>query len=136
MAEAIRVEGLTEFVRDLKRIDDELPKTLRVALNQVAGVVVDYAVPRVPSRSGRARRSVKARSLRDAVRIIGGGPRTPYYPWLDFGGRVGRARSIVRPFRKEGRYIYEGYYRNRPKFAEMLEAALLNTARAAGVEVD
>ncbi|HKX46589.1 MAG TPA: HK97 gp10 family phage protein [Planctomycetota bacterium] len=136
MAEAIRVEGLSEFARNLKSIDAELPKMLRVALNDVADLVVDDATPRIPRRSGRAARSVRARSTRTAVRIVGGGARVPYYPWLDFGGRVGRGGSIRRPFLKDGRYIYDSYYRNKPRFAELLEAKLIDTARAAGVEVD
>lgn len=137
MPEPIRVEGLREFAGNLKRLDSDMPKVLRVGLNEVADLIVKQAVPRIPSRSGRARRSVKARSTRTAVRVVGGSAsRAPYYPWLDFGGRVGRGGSVRRPFLKEGRYLYRAYYDNRSRFAEMLEGVLVDVARQAGVEVD
>lgn len=136
MAEPIRIDGLAEFSRNLRKLDRELPKGLRIALNEAANVIVGYAQPRVPRRSGRAARSIKARSTRTAVRVQGGGARVPYYPWLDFGGRVGRKRSINRPFKKEGRYIYAGYHAKKTEFSSVLERALLQVAASAGVEVD
>jgi hypothetical protein len=59
----------------------------------------------------------------------------PYYPWLDFGGRVGRSRSVVRPYLKQGRYIYRAYFANRDRFAQLLEDTLVDVARQAGLEV-
>lgn len=135
MTEPIRVEGLREFSRNLKKLDADLPKALRIALNEAADVVVKGARPKVPRKSGRAAASVKARSTRTAVRVVGGGNRVPYYPWLDFGGRVGRNKSVRRPFLKEGRYIYASYFANTDEFTKVLEAALLDVARQAGVEV-
>lgn len=136
MAEPIRVEGLSEFARNLKKLDADLPKTLRTALNEAADVVVNYARPRIPKMSGRAARSLRARSTRTEVRVSAGGNRAPYYPWLDFGGRVGRNKSVRRPFLKDGRYIYKGYFARKTEFGEALEGALLKTAAAAGVEVE
>ena len=136
MTDAIKIDGLREFQRDLKKLDSDLPKALRVALNEAAEVVVSYARPRIPRVSGRAAASVKAKSTRTAVRVSGGGNRVPYFPFLDFGGRVGRRRSVRRPFLKEGRYIYAAYFSNQKEFAEVLEKALLNVAKQAGVEVD
>lgn len=136
MAEPIQIKGLAEFSRNLRKLDSDLPKALRLAMNEAANVIVDYAQPRVPRRSGRAARSIKARSTRTAVRIQGGGARVPYYPWLDFGGRVGRKRSINRPFMKEGRYIYAGFHAKRATFEQVLVESLIKTARSAGVEVD
>jgi hypothetical protein len=137
VTDPIKVEGLAEFNRNLKKLDSDLPKALRVALNEAAGVVVGYARPRVAKRSGRAAASVKARSTRTAVRVVAGGARVSYYPWLDFGGRVGKGRSVSRPFLKEGRYIYAGYFKSRAsgEFQEVLTAALLRVAAQAGVEV-
>lgn len=135
MTEPIRVEGLREFSRNLKKLDADLPKALRIALNEAADVVVKGARPKVPRKSGRAAASIKARSTRTAVRVVGGGNRVPYYPWLDFGGRVGRNKSVRRPFLKEGRYIYASYFANTDEFTKVLESALLDVARQAGVEV-
>lgn len=137
-ADPISITGLRKFSRDLKKIDNDLPKTLRVALNEAADVVVSDARPRVPRRSGRAQRSIKARSTRTAVRVSGGGSRAPYYPWLDFGGRVGKARSIRRPFLKDGRFIYRAYFDAavRDRFSTVLEKSLIKVAESAGVEVE
>lgn len=136
MAEAIRVEGLAEFSRNLKRLDAELPKALRIALNDAADVVVGHARPRIPRRRGRARASLRVASTRTRVRVRAGGKRAPHYPWLDFGGRVGRNRSVKRPFLREGRYLYKSYFDKRADIGAVLERALLRVAAEAGIEVD
>jgi hypothetical protein len=135
MPDPIKVEGLREFSQSLKRLDSDMPKVLRLGLNSVADVVVNEARPRVASRSGKARRSVKAKSTRTAVRVAGGGARVPYYPWLDWGGKVGRGGSVVRPYLKQGRYIYRAYFGNRDRFGQLLEDVLVDVARQAGLEV-
>jgi hypothetical protein len=140
----ITVEGLAQFSRNLKKIDNDLPKALRVALNQGSGLVVDFAHRNMPARSGRARRSVKAISTRTEARVKGGGTRAPYYPWLDFGGRVGRGRtgkgtgSVHRRFVRDGRYIYGGYYKVKGsgELERVLTKALLDVVESAGIEVD
>jgi hypothetical protein len=134
MADAIRIEGLNEFVRALKKLDSDLPKVLRVAFNDAGQTIITEARSKVPARSGRARASVRAQSTPKAFRITGGSKRVPYYPWLDFGGITpigGR-----RPFIKDGRYIYASYFKHRDETAVLLEKALTDAARAAGVEVD
>lgn len=137
MADPIQIEGLKEFSRNLKKLDADLPKALRVGFNAAADIVVTDARSGVPSgKTGKARRSVKARSTRTAARVVGGGRSAPYYPWLDFGGRVGRKKSIRRPFLSDGRYIYRAFYDNQQRFADALEAALLDVVRQAGIEVD
>jgi hypothetical protein len=137
MAEPIKIEGLNRFVRDLKTIDAELPKMVRKAFNTSTDLVVDDARPRIPRRSGRARGSVRSRSTQTFARITGGGAKAPHYPWLDFGGRVGRRGSIRRPFLTEGRYIYRSYYdlRARGEFERVMVAELLRVVRSAGIEV-
>lgn len=134
----IKVEGLKEFSKALKQADKELPKQLRIALNDVSGLVVDDAVPGVPKRSGRAARSLKAQSTRTKARVAGGGGRVPYYPWLDFGGSVGPGGGVKRQFRKRGRYLYKSYFKLRDsgEFTKALELALSKVASKAGLVVD
>ena len=133
---AIRIDGLNQFVRSLRQIDKDLPKTLRVGFNQAAQIVVDWARPKVPSRTGRAAKSIRVQSTRTAVRVVEGSKAAPYMPWLDYGGKVGRKHSVARPFMKGGRYLYPGLSANRDKVREAVEAALIEAARSAGVEVD
>jgi hypothetical protein len=135
VADPIKIDGLSQFRANLKTLDRELPKALRLAFNAAADIVVDDAKPRVPSRSGRARGTVKAKSTQSYSRVSGGGNKAPYYPWLDFGGKVGRNRSVARPFIKDGRYIYHAYYANRNRYVEVLEASLVKVAEQAGIEV-
>lgn len=135
MSEPIKVEGLREFNRALKKMDSDLPKAVRLAFNEAADLIVQDARPNVPVRSGRARSTVKARSTRTAARVVGGGNRAPYYPWLDFGGRVGRRKSVRRPFLKDGRYIYAAYDRRKGEFIDVMAQKLVDLAEGAGIEV-
>lgn len=137
MAEPIKIEGLNEFVRNLKKIDRDLPKMVRVAFNESADVVVADARPRVAKRSGRARGSVRSRSTQRFARVSGGGGRAPHYPWLDFGGRVGRRGTVRRPFLKEGRYIYRSYHDAvaSGEFERVMVKALLEVVESADIEV-
>lgn len=136
MTDAIKIDGLAEFTKNLKKLDSDLPKALRLAFNGAADLVVTDARQRIPTKTGKAKASVKARSTQTASRVVGGSARVPYYPWLDFGGRVGKGGSIKRPFLKEGRYVYNAYFKNRAKYAELVESSLLDVARQAGIEVD
>lgn len=138
MVEPIRITGLKEFTRNLKKMNSELPKAVRVANNSAADIVVGYAKPRVPfgpNRAGHASRSIKAKSTRTAVRVSAGGKKQPYYAWLDFGGKVGINRSIDRRFIKGGRYLYPGFTENRDQVQAELTAALIAVAKDAGIEV-
>lgn len=136
MIQPIRVEGLAEFNKALRKIDSDLPKLIRTAGNDAATVVVDWARPRVPRKTGRAARSLRVASTRTASRVRAGGARVQYYPWLDFGGRVGRNRSVARPFHREGRYLWKGLAVNQEKFQQVLSSALNDVVRSAGLEVD
>jgi hypothetical protein len=132
----IDIKGLREFQRALKQMDADLPKQIRVAFNSAAAIVVDWAQPRIPRRSGAAAASLKARSGQREARIAAGGRRAPYYPWLDFGGRVGRNKSVERKFYTEGRYIYVGVREQRKEIVESMSTSLTALARTAGLEVD
>lgn len=136
MAEVIKIDGWAEFNRNLRRMDTDLPKMLRLVANEAADIVVDWAAPRVPTKTGRAAGSLKAKSTRTEARVQGGSRSAPYYPWLDFGGRVGRKRSVAREFVKEGRYIYAGLAANNDAVHMALIGGLLRVAEAAGIEVD
>lgn len=136
MVAKIQVTGLREFQRQLRDMDAGLPKQLRLALNEAAQEIIDYAQPRIPRRTGRAAASLKARSSQRVARIGVGGRRAPYYPWLDFGGegRV-KGRPVKREFIKSGRYVYKGLEVRRDRVTEIMSAALTQLARDAGLEV-
>ena len=133
VAEPIRIEGLAQFLRAVKAADADLPKAVRLAGNSAAEIVVRVAKPRVPVRSGRAAGTVRARSTQSEARISAGGARAPYYPWLDFGGRVGRNNSVSRPFLKRGRYVWAAYADNVPQVQEAMTEGLVEVAQRAGL---
>jgi hypothetical protein len=129
----ITVSGLNEFRRKLKDMDGALPKQLRMVLNESADVIVGDARPRVPRRSGRAQGTVRARSTQSKARVTGGGRKAPYYPWLDFGGRI--PRGPRRPFLTRGRFIYHAYFSHRDEFRGRMQDGIIKLARDAGVEI-
>ena len=102
----MQVRGLRELRGALRDIEKSLGPELRKGLNEVAEIVLDTARPLVPTRSGKARTSLKAGSTEKAVQIKAGGTKAPYWAWLDFGGKVGRSKSVRRRFEPEGRFIY------------------------------
>lgn len=135
-ASRIEVTGLREFQANLRKMDSDLPKMLRVALNEASQLVIDYAQPRMPHKSGRAAASLKARSSQREARVALGGRRAPYAPWLDFGGQGKRkGRPPARPFMREGRYVYRGLAVKRAEVIDLMSSALADVARGAGLDV-
>jgi hypothetical protein len=135
LVEPIKIKGLSEFNKALRQMDSDLPKALREANNKAADIVAGWARSRVPTRTGHAAGTVKAKSTRTESRVSGGSKKYPYYPWLDFGGKVGRRRSVSRPFIKAGRFIYPGYAENAGQVQDVLLAALIEVGRDAGLDV-
>jgi len=133
----IRLDGMKEFQRALRDMDRGLPKQVRLILNEATALVIDYARPRIPSVSGRAKGSVKARSSQREARVAIGGSRAPYMPWLDFGGEGKRkGRPPARPFIKKGRYLYPGLEATRDEVTAKMSEGLVALGRSAGLEVE
>lgn len=132
----IKVVGLNEFRKGLRTLDRDLPKGVRLALNDAANMLIDATRPKIPRRTGAAAASLRAQSTQTTARVAVGGPKAPYYPWLDFGGRTGRKHSVVRPFYKAGRYIYPTLAEQQDKIQAAMLAALTKLAESSGVEVD
>lgn len=131
----IEVEGLREFQRSLRQMDADLPKQIRVVLNASGEIVIKYARPMIPSKSGAARASMKLRSSQREARLAAGGRRAPYYPWLDFGGAVGPNDSVTRPFVKIGRYVYPTLRDHNAEIQEAMSEGLQRLATDAGLEM-
>lgn len=130
----VEVEGLADFRRSLRSVGSDATKALRIALNSVADLIIGEARKDIPKRSGKAAASLKAASSGATIRIRVGGKKAPYYPWLDFGGKTGRDKSVVRRFYSEGRYLYPTLRKESDRFDERLETALQGVAADAGLE--
>jgi hypothetical protein len=109
---------------------------MRPVLNEVAQIVVNVARRRIPVVTGAARNSVRVASTGTKVRVQAGGSRAPYYPWLDYGGRVGRNRSVARPWDPGGRYLYPAYGSQRANILALLDKRVTALIEAKGLAVD
>ena len=90
-------------------------KALQVRFKSVASMVASAIAGEVPKLTGTAAGTVRARATTTGASIIAGGPKAPYYPWLDFGGTTGRGHEPGHPgtgaiknrtFITEGRYMF------------------------------
>lgn len=132
----VQIHGLAEVRRGLRLIDPELQKEFRVEMKGVAEIIAADARSRVPSRSGKAAASIRARSGGNTVFIRAGGARVPYYGWLDFGGTLkptGRRRNTIRrPKVQGGRFIYPAIEAKQTVLIQRAEQAFDKAKRKAG----
>ena len=107
---------------------------MRRALNEGSAVIVDNTPPWMPSKTGKARRSVRATSTQTSAKVTEGGARAAYVPWLDFGGKRFRDR-VGRAVRRKGRFIFTTYGKRKDQVNDVLQGALVEMVRGAGFEV-
>lgn len=134
VAARVEVRGLRELSGAFRQIDVNLQRQLKTELMAVAQMVAGRAAAKVPKVSGAAAASITPRSSVRGAGIAFGGTRAPYYPWLDFGGRVGRRKSIYRDMIQGGRYVYPAIGESRDDIEEGVEEAVNKAAKAAGFE--
>jgi hypothetical protein len=132
--ETIRVTGVAELARAFRKVDSDLPKKLKARFLDIAESVASVARDKMPSRTGAAQASLKARSSPRGGAIAFGGTAAPYEPWLDFGGRVGRGRSIERERVPGGRYLYPALAEKRNDTIDAVNLAIKEVAEGAGFD--
>lgn len=130
----LEVHGLGDLQKALRQMDKEAPKELAAGLAEATEIVLQAARPLVPHRSGAAQGSMKVRKQQRGATLAVGGTKAPYFPWLDFGGAVGRNRSVRRPFIPSGRYVYPTLKAKRPEVEAKVDEVLAKMARRAGFE--
>ncbi len=132
----VRVTGWREVRARLNNLGGQLPKAARAATKDAARLVVVDAKSRVslgPGRGGHARSSVRSAATKSGMTVRGGGPRFEYYPFLEFGGRVGRKNSVYRKRVKRGRYIYPALNDQRAAIRRALDRNLGKAVRGSGL---
>lgn len=139
----VRIEGIQEVSRALRNISKDAAKELRTGFKQIAESVASDVRGKVPSRSGKAARSIKAKGSNKGAAISFGGRAAEYYPFLDFGnqvrggkGKVGRGDSVPRPFVPEGRYVYPTIGEHKEEIGRKAEELLADLARKHELEAD
>lgn len=130
----VQVDGLDDLRRRFRQAGDKLAtKELGQAGKAAADIVATAAKAKVPVLSGRAAASMRAVVLSGGGGVRFGNAKAPYAPWLDFGGKVGRNRSVVRPFIKQGRFIYPALAEHRSQVVEVYDDLVDGVLRRAGL---
>lgn len=116
--EGIRVDGLKELQRDIRKAQDkELGKKLRAANKKAADVVKDRAKPEAPVQSGRLAKSVTSKAgQRDAHVKAGTAARVPYAGAIHFGWP---RRGI-----KANRFLNRALWRTREQVGKVYEVEI------------
>ena len=139
----VQVRNLREITSAIKQANDGVPGNLRTYLLPVAEQVARAVAARVPHDTGAAAASVTARATQRGAGVSFGGARAPYFPWLDFGGSVGRGHvprkagsgSVKRAMPLGGRYVYPTIDEQRDVIEEGVMHAVLKSALDARLEV-
>jgi len=132
----MEIPGLADLRRDLQGMPKDVKKALPREMEKVAEIVARDAARRVPSKSGTAINSIRAKGVPSGASIVAGGSEAPYFPWLDFGSREPRSGNsrAEGPWRGSGagpsggRFIYPAI---EAKWDEVIEAAGEAVERAA-----
>lgn len=158
----LAMPGLKELQSALRSVAPEAKRQFTTDLKAIGQLVQTDTQADMPRVTGKARRSVKvkvvARRGFEGVEISEGGGMAPYTPWLDFGGSVGRGRTttarvtigggrvrverggsrgsgaVVRPYIKDGRYLYPAYYRRYDDMVKATLEAVRKATASAGLE--
>lgn len=90
MAAPIEIIGLAEFQRELRRLDAQFPKELRIANKMAAELIAEPTRSSFESRDGVAPKvaaSVKVLAQQRSAAVKIGGTRFPYAMGSNFGSR-------------------------------------------------
>lgn len=135
LADGVRVEGLEEFQRGLRELQERMPETARNVGFSSAKKTILLAVPNVPEITGATVQSLIAIATNHGG-ISEGGSTVEHYAWLELGGRSGRRLSNRRPFVSKGRYIVPAYEENKELIGEALEEELIKAVKLSGLDID
>lgn len=97
MAEAVRIEGLTEFRKELRKVAGKDGLAALKAVNvKVAEMIVERTKPKMAKKSTRSAASLKAAKTANAAFVRGGGKTAPMFGGVEFGAYQNKARRVAR----------------------------------------
>lgn len=131
----MKVTGLQELESSFAAAAHDAGPALLDAIDDSVRGLVARARPLIPSLSGRARASLHADRGPRGATLTAGGPRVLYFGWLDYGGRVGRQRSVSRPFLPDGRYIWPTFTRHYDDLVDSAADSVFRVLERDGLEV-
>lgn len=99
----VHVRGLDGFQHDLKVAEERLVTGVRDLMSELAADSAQDARRRAKrgEKTGRSGGSIVARGP-----VLRAGDDVPWYGFADFGGKVGKNRSIHRRYIKSGRWLF------------------------------
>lgn len=138
MGEDVRVEvdGIEAMRVALVLLAHEADAQLDEVGNDTAEAVANRTrllMPFGSAAGGHAKSSIEVErfpGLRAEVKE--GSARFPYVGWLDFGGFVGRHRSVHRPWLERGRYLFPSWATVRPDVEPSMHEHLREACRRSG----
>lgn len=119
----IKISGLRDFQAALRAMDGETQKQLRVVFNDAAAIVAAGARRTVPTDTGKAQASLRAKSGQREAVAAGGGSKAYWYVYLEGGSRYMTA----------GRHLSKSYRVNRAHIEEVLADGLTELVRRSGL---
>ena len=134
---AIKITGLNEFRAAMQKLGTTGSEAIaKIVSHEAAQLIVTRTKPKIPlgpGRGGHARNTLKVVTNGIISEVEAGGPNFSYYPWLDFGGRVGINQSVRRQRIKGGRYVWATYDDMKPEINKQMESALNAALKEAGL---
>lgn len=131
----VRVEGLADFQRELRKLNADLPKELRKANIEAAEVVAKDARQRAEGRGGVAAKSapsIKAQGEQRRSKITIGGPKFPFALGAEFGAvEYPQFDPWTGSGSDAGYFFYPAIRDTREEFMDVYEDALDRLARRA-----
>lgn len=115
--------GVVHLETQLEKLATGSQKALEAVSRDIADDVLSYVRSRVPRLTGAAAGSYRAVQDRTGTTFEFGGPRAPYVPWLEFGGKAGRS-GASRPYVPGGRYLYPGIRQVTQDWEHLIEREL------------
>lgn len=128
----LHVRGLDDYRQALTRMADGTDQMCRTVLDQALDMVVSYARPRIPRRTGATAGSLQRRAGGNTAGVEA---TAVHFGWLDYGGNVGRALAVHRRYEPAGRYLYPGLHVHHDDITDAMQRAYLDLSRASGLEV-
>lgn len=123
----VSVEGLTQFRRDLKRLDRELDRDLRLEIRKAAATVAAEAAAAAPRQSGALAKSIRPYVAGANVSV---GSTLPYAGVVHFGGTI-QPRGTPITF-KPTEFISHAVDRSTDRLVDEIGDAIETSALRAG----
>lgn len=97
MAQAVRIEGLDAFRKELRKVAGKDGLAALKAVNvKVAEMIVERTKPKMSKRSTRSAASLKAAKTGNAAFVRGGGKTAPMFGGVEFGAYPNLPRRVAR----------------------------------------